>query len=73
VGRRYLPAIGKAGLKPRPGLAVDDRNLMTCTIEEISRSNADDTGTEDENFHGADLIVLDLFRPVLFLWVWAVL
>jgi hypothetical protein len=53
MGRRYLSTIREAGLEPRSGLTIDDDDLMARAIKEVGRGYADDTGTEDKNFHGA--------------------
>ena len=49
---RDLAAIGKAGLEPGGGLAIDNGNLVASTIKKIRAGYTDHAGPENDDFHG---------------------
>lgn len=52
MARRDLAAIGKTGLEPGGGLAIDDGNLVPGTIKKIRTGYTDNASPENDDFHG---------------------
>ena len=51
VAHRNLPAVGKAGFGAGGALAVDDGHLVAELLQEISRSHAEQAGTQNDHAH----------------------
>jgi len=55
IARRDLPGVGKTGLHGGAALAVDHGDLGPGSGQKISGGGANDTRTQDKDFHGHDL------------------
>ncbi len=51
---RYLAAVGKTGFCSGPGLAVHHAHVVTLLAQEVGRSDAEQAGAENDDFHDED-------------------